>query len=242
MEILQMSLPLLAYPLSSQNHRVAGYEVQGDEYPRIYSTQTLLDKTEIDTLIWTAYRQIFNEQQILKHHRQTALESQLRSNQITVREFIRGLATSDSFRRLIYEANTNYRFVELCVQRLLGRSVYNNQEKLSWSILLATRGLKGFIDTLLNDEEYLSQFGDDTVPYQQRRILPKQVIGELPFARMARYGSEYRSKLPQSGFWGLDLGGISDRSEMAYRRIITLVPLASVGVLIATVALTLTAH
>jgi phycobilisome rod-core linker protein len=237
-----MPLPLLAYPLSSQNHRVAGYEVQGDEYPHIYSTQTILDKTEIDTLIWAAYRQIFNEQQILKHHRQVALESQLHSNQITVREFIRGLATSDSFRRLVYEANTNYRFVELCIQRLLGRSVYNNQEKLSWSILLATQGLRGFIDKLLDHEEYLSRFGDDTVPYQQRRILPKQSMGELPFARMARYGNEYRIKLPQSRFWGLELGGMSDRSEMAYRRVITLVPLASMGILVTTIILVLTAH
>lgn len=34
------------------------------------------------------------------------------------------------------------------------------------------------------------------MPYQRRRILPQQIQGELPFARMARYGKVYRDKLP----------------------------------------------
>lgn len=54
-----------------------------------------------------------------------------------------------------------------------------------------------FIDTLMNTEEYLDQFGDYTVPYQRRRILPQRTQGELPFARMSRYGSDYRNQLPK---------------------------------------------
>ena len=143
-----------------------------------------------------AYRQIFNEQQTLDSYRQRFLESQLRAGQITVRDFIRGLVMSDSFRRLTYDSNNNYRFAEICIQRLLGRNVYSDREKLAWSIVLATKGLLGFIDDLLNTEEYLTNFGYDTVPYQRRRILPQHAQGELPFARMARYGVEYRNKLP----------------------------------------------
>ncbi|MFN3362228.1 MAG: phycobilisome rod-core linker polypeptide CpcG, partial [Pseudanabaenaceae cyanobacterium] len=37
-----MVLPLLQYPPSSQNQRVKGFEVPGDEQPRIYSSQNLL--------------------------------------------------------------------------------------------------------------------------------------------------------------------------------------------------------
>ena len=81
-------------------------------------------------------------------HRQVDLESQLRNGQIGVKDFIRGLLLSDSFRRLIYDTNNNYRCVELCIQRVLGRPVYNNQEKLTWSIILATQGLQGFVDAL----------------------------------------------------------------------------------------------
>jgi phycobilisome rod-core linker protein len=193
-----MPIPLLSYTSTSRNQRVCGYEIPSDEQPRIYSTENLLSPVEMDTLILVAYRQIFNEQQMLSSNRQRFLESQLRVGQITVKEFIRGLITSDSFRRLTYNSNNNYRFVQICIQRVLGREVYNEQEKLAWSIVLATKGLQGFIDDLLNHEEYLSNFGDNTVPYQRRRILPGRSQGELPFERMARYGTDYRDKLPVS--------------------------------------------
>jgi phycobilisome rod-core linker protein len=192
-----MSIPRLEYAPLSQNHRVEGFEIPGDEQPRIYTTDNLLAASEMDMLIMAAYRQVFNEQQMLDSYRQRFLESQLRAGQIMVRDFIRGLVLSDSFRRLTYNSNNNYRFVEICIQRILGRNVYSDREKFSWSIVLATKGLQGLIDDLLNTEEYLSNFGYDTVPYQRRRILPQRAQGELPFARMARYGEDYRDKLPR---------------------------------------------
>jgi phycobilisome rod-core linker protein len=185
-----MTLPLLDYPLSAQNQRVYGFEVLGEEQPR-------QDSRDIDAVIMAAYRQIFNEQQLTSSTRQPALESQLRCGQISVRDFVRELAISDVFRTRNYDTNNNYRFVQMCVQRILGREVYNDREKLAWSIVLATQGLHGFIDALVNTEEYLTHFGDSMVPYQRRRILPQRSSGELPFARMARYGADYRDRLPQ---------------------------------------------
>lgn len=193
-----MSLPLLTYSPSSQNQRVPGYEIPSEERPRTYSSEFLYSPKEINELIWAAYYQVFHEQQMLTSNRQLFLESQLASGQITVKDFIRGLALSDPFRRLNYNSNNNYRFVEICFQRLLGRQVYDEREKLAWSIVLATKGLKGFIDELLDGEEYMTNFGYCTVPYQRRRILPQRSQGELPFARMARYGKDYRDKLPKS--------------------------------------------
>lgn len=190
-----MSIPLLPYTLSSQNQRVMGYDIPGEEQPRIYSTANLLSVQGMDELIRSAYRQIFNEQQMIVCYEQPYLESQLRVGQITVREFIRGLILSDNFRRLIYDCNNNYRVVQICIQRLLGRDVYSDREKLSWSIVLATQGLQGLVDALLDSDEYLDQFGDDIVPYQRRRILPQRSLGEQPFARMARYGTTYRDAM-----------------------------------------------
>ena len=134
-----MSLPLLEYSYTSQNQRVVGYEVASEEQPMIYTTENTPSSTEMDELIWAAYRQIFSEHQILSTTRQKFLESQLRNCQITVRDFIRGLLLSDSFRRLNYETNSNYRFVQICVQRVLGRDVYNEREKIAWSIVVAQR-------------------------------------------------------------------------------------------------------
>jgi phycobilisome rod-core linker protein len=200
-----MPLPLLAYKPLSQNQRVNGFEVAGDEQPRIFSTDSLLSSVELDFLIAAAYRQIYNEQQMLENHRQITLESQLRSGQITVRGFIRGLALSDSFRRLTFDCNNNYRFAEICIQRILGRNVYSDREKIAWSIVIATKGIQAFVDELLNSEEYLNNFGDSIVPYQRRRILPQRTKGEITFAHMPRYGADYRDRLPKQvykGDWG----------------------------------------
>lgn len=191
-----MAIPLLEYRPMSQNSRVSGYEVPGDDQPIIYSAELLPSQSEWDELIWAAYRQIYSEHQILKSDRQTFLESQLKNGQITVRDFIRGLLTSPPFRRNNYETNSNYRFVELCVQRVLGRDVYNQGEKLAWSIIIATKGIEGFIDELLSSEEYLDNFGFETVPYQRRRVLPQHDGGETPFnLKTPRYGSYYRGVL-----------------------------------------------
>lgn len=201
-----MSIPLLEYAPVSQNHRVAGFEVPGDEHARIHSTENKLANSAMDELVSAAYRQIYNEQQMLNRHRQGTLESQLRSGQITVKDFIQGLVLSDSFRRLTYDSNNNYRFVEICIQRVLGRNVYGDREKLAWSIVLATQGIQGFIEGLLNGEEYQTAFGNDTVPYQRRRILPQRAKGEITFAHTARYGEDYRNKLPQPSLQGFGPG------------------------------------
>ncbi|MBF2087718.1 MAG: phycobilisome rod-core linker polypeptide [Synechococcales cyanobacterium K44_A2020_017] len=194
-----MNLPLLDYAPSSQNQRVIGYEVPGDEQPRSFTTENMLSPSEMDDLIQAAYRQIFHEQQMLQKNRQLGLESQLKSGNITVRDFIRGLVVSENFRVHNYEPNSNYRVVQLCVQRLLGRDIYSDRETLAWSIVLATQGLYGFVDALLESDEYLSSFGDHTVPYQRRRILPQRSQGDHPFARMPRYGADYRQKLEDLG-------------------------------------------
>ena len=230
-----MSIPLLYYPLSSQNHRVKEFDVPGDEYPRQYNLERLPVGAEMDEIIWAAYRQIFNEQQLIATHRQIDLESQLRNGQITIKHFIRGLLLSDSFRRLIYETNSNYRCVELCIQRVLGRPVYNNKEKLAWSIVLATKGLQGLADALLDTEEYQTQFGPDCVPYQRRRILPQRNQGDLPFARMGRYDSYHLEQLYRSGQLQ-KFTGVVDNAEF-YRKALFFVGMLSVAMLIITMLL-----
>lgn len=189
-----MALPLLEYSPNSQNQRVASYEVPGDEQPRIYSTDNLLSSADMGTLIEVAYRQIFFH--AFAADREQALESQLRNGQITVRDFIRGLLLSNTYKRSFYDLNSNYRFVEQTVQRVLGRAVYSEREKIAWSIVVATKGIVGFVDQLLDSDEYLEAFGYDIVPYQRRRILPGRAEGERPFnITSPRYDEYYRRKL-----------------------------------------------
>ncbi|XGB43027.1 MAG: phycobilisome rod-core linker polypeptide [Nodosilinea sp. LVE1205-7] len=189
-----MSLPLLSYSPSSQNQRVAAYEVGGDEQPRVFSTDDLFSSSDIDALIEAAYRQIFFH--AFKTDREPFLESQLRNGQITVRDFIRGLALSTTFYNSFYEKNSNYKFVEHCVQKILGRDVYSEREKIAWSIVVATKGIQGFVDQLLDSQEYLDSFGYNIVPYQRRRVLPGRVEGERPIhIKNPRYDSYHRNLL-----------------------------------------------
>jgi phycobilisome rod-core linker protein len=204
-EDLVMALPLLQYKPTAQNQRVEGFEISGDREPRIYTNDGLLSPGEMDDLISAAYRQIFNEQQMIQSSRQVVLESQVRSGQLTVREFIQGLVTSPHFRERNYDSNNNYRFVQMVVQRVLGRDVYSDQEKYAWSALLMTQGLAGFVQELVNSTEYLEHFGENVVPYQRRRQLAARPIGDITFAHMARYDEFYRDKLPSPSQGGYTL-------------------------------------
>ncbi|PSF37707.1 phycobilisome rod-core linker polypeptide CpcG [Aphanothece hegewaldii CCALA 016] len=189
-----MAIPLLEYAPKTQNARVTGYEVGGDEKPKVYTTENILSYSDMTELIEAAYRQIFFH--AFKADREPFLESQLRNGQITVRDFVRGLLLSNTYRNSFYEKNSNYRFVEQCVQRVLGRDVYSEKEKITWSILIATKGIQGFVDALLNSDEYLENFGYDTLPYQRRRNLPGRDAGELPFnIKSPRYDGYHRSQL-----------------------------------------------
>ncbi len=189
-----MAISLLTYAPSSQNSRVAGYEVGGDTQPRMFSTDNILDNTDLSVLIEAAYRQIFFH--AFQADREPLLESQLRNGQITVRDFVKGLLLSNTFYTSFYEKNSNYRFVEQCVERVLGRQVYSEREKIAWSIVVATKGIRGFVDALLDSDEYLENFGDNIVPYQRRRILPSQSAGEVPTnIRLPRYDEYHRSLL-----------------------------------------------
>jgi len=96
-----MALPLLGYPLSAQNSRVSN--LAGDNstvQSPLYGTSAAGDEStraEMDRLIEQAYLQVFFH--AMRSDREPFLESQLRSSNITVRDFIRGLLLSERFQQ-----------------------------------------------------------------------------------------------------------------------------------------------
>ena len=143
------------------------------------------------------------------------MESQLRNGQITVRDFIRGLCLSDTFTRTFYGFNSNYKVVRHLVERLLGRKTSGKGEELSWAIVIATKGVAGMVDALLDSDEYLDNFGYDTVPYQRHRVLPGRDLGDTPFnITTPRYDEYHRDILgfPQIVFTG-DIKRLPERAR-----------------------------
>jgi len=184
-----MSIPLLEVTPASQNQRVEGYEVPDEDDPKLYRLTDDASETAIADLIWAGYRQIFSEHLILESYRQPFLESQLRNRAITVRDFVRGLGKSDVYRQLVGETNSNYRLVDITFKRFLGRATYGKDEQIAWSIVIATRGLNGFIDAIVDGDEYRQSFGGNIIPYQRRRYK------ERPFNLVnPRYGNDWRDR------------------------------------------------
>jgi phycobilisome rod-core linker protein len=202
-----MAIPLLEYKPSSQNQRVSGYEVPNEDTPKIYRIEDYAAGGEVEELIWATYRQLFSEHVILKFYRQINLESQVKNRAITVRDFIRGLAKSEAFQSLVIQTNSNYRLVELGLKRLLGRAPYNKEEEIAWSITIATVGWGGFVDVLLDSEEYQSSFGENIVPYQRRRYKDRPFNLVTP-----RYANYWRDKLEDARY---KAGSIQDFFKMA---------------------------
>jgi phycobilisome rod-core linker protein len=68
-----------------------------------------------------------------------------------------------------------------------------------------TRGIKGAVDDILNSQEYLDNFGYDTVPYHRNRVVGSRDLGESPFNLTSpRYEAYYRGILgfPQIVYTG----------------------------------------
>lgn len=190
-----MAVPLLEVTPKTENHRVAGYEVPNEDHPVIYRLTDAISSSDVDAIIWAAYRQVFAEQLILSAYRQNFLESQLRNRKISVADLIRGLAKSTVYRQEVVETNSNYRLVDITFKRLLGRASYNKDEQIAWSIVIATKGFDGFVDAIIDGEEYRSNFGDDIVPYQRRRF------NEKPFNLVnPRYSDYWRNKQVQVSY------------------------------------------
>jgi phycobilisome rod-core linker protein len=211
-----MAIPLLEITPTTQNQRVEGYEVPDEDDAPIYRLSDVTSDTQINALIWAGYRQIFSEHLILESYRQPFLESQLRNRAISVREFIRGLGKSDVYRNLVGETNSNYRLVDITFKRFLGRATYGKDEQIAWSIVIASKGLHGFIDAVVDSEEYRQNFGDDIVPYQRRRF------NERPFNLVnPRYTYYWRGRqLALEGRSHYQVGQPVDSAKQAIRQAI----------------------
>jgi len=125
-----------------------------------FSTQ---DYSERSSCLQGIYRQLFKENRNLDFFHNPKLDSLFLTGSLNTRQFICELLCSEMYRDYILEVNSNYHFVSLCFERVLGRPP-EKQEKYQWSSLLATEGLRSFAEQLTGSNEYRAVFGEDTVP------------------------------------------------------------------------------
>jgi phycocyanin-associated rod linker protein len=144
-------------------------------------------------VIAAAYRQVLGNEHLMQSERLVGPESLLVRGAITVRDFVRAIATSDLYRRKFLFPNFHMRFIELNYKHLLGRAPYDQAEVSRHLDLFMTEGYEAEIDSYLSSVEYQDSFGDNIVPYHRDFSLDRPGQRAIGFGRLSSLYSGYAS-------------------------------------------------
>jgi len=142
----------------------------------LFTDNSLAEK---EIVILAIYRQVLGNIHLMESDRLNSTESLLINSDITIREFIRHLAYSELYRGLFFENYTSLRTIELNFKHFLGRAPHSYEEVVQHIHILQSEGYEAEIDSYLDSEEYLNNFGENIVPYYQgyKTQAGKNVIG-----------------------------------------------------------------
>jgi phycoerythrin-associated linker protein len=147
---------------------------------------------DLQTVIRAVYRQVLGNQHVMESQRLTSAESQLRNGDITVRGFVGAVAQSDLYQSLFFESSSAYGFVELNFKHLLGRAPTDQSEVSEHVVRCQAQGYTAEINSYVDSEEYLLNFGENTVPFargQHTQIGSKNVDFNRMFAVMRGFAA-----------------------------------------------------
>ncbi len=141
---------------------------------RIYRMNPGMTQAETELVINALYVQVMDvfSGQTPGQFRRSDLESKLRNGEISVREFVRSLASSEVYRRRFYTPYPNTKVIEFLFRHLLGRAPATQAEIRQYNKLLADGGLKAAVEAMVESAEYSRYFGEDVVPYKRFPTLP----------------------------------------------------------------------
>ena len=122
------------------------------------------DSEALERTIIAAYRQVYGNLPPTENERCTSLEVRLMNGEITVRDFVNGLAKSPFYKQNYFHAVAPQRGIELNFKHLLGRAPLNQAEIQKSIKLQAEEGFDALIDSLTDCAEYAEVFGSDIVP------------------------------------------------------------------------------
>ncbi len=123
------------------------------------------DRSHAEDIIRAVYRQVFGNRHLMELDVQPSIEALFINGDLTVQGLVTALAQSESYRRLFLETNNPYRFVELNFKHLLGRPPRDQAEISEHVRRLADEGFEAEIASYTYSDEYLNNFGIDSVPY-----------------------------------------------------------------------------
>jgi phycobilisome core-membrane linker protein len=138
---------------------------------RLNPDSGLAEKEKVVNALYVQVMDVFSGQ-VPREIRRSDLESKLKNGEISVREFVRSLASSDIYVRRFYTPYPNTKVIEFLFRHLLGRAPATQAEIRQYNKLLADGGLKAAVEAMVGSAEYSRYFGEDVVPYKRFPSLP----------------------------------------------------------------------
>ncbi len=131
-------------------------------------------KIFLEQILKAAYRQVFerNINTFNTTFEFVSIDKAFLSGEITVRQLVLKLGLSKLYAKEFYQPYPNTKVIELGTKHFLGRAPNNQEEIRFYNQILASKGLTAFVSLLLESQEYITLFGDNTVPYRRFPTLP----------------------------------------------------------------------
>ena len=101
----------------------------------------------------------------MSSERLPSAEFLLQQGQISVKDFVRSIAHSETYRKKFFYPNSQTRLIELNYKHLLGRAPYDESEIAFHVDLTNAEGYEAEINSFIDSVEYQENFGQSVVPY-----------------------------------------------------------------------------
>ena len=158
-------------------------------------------------IVDAVYRQVFGRKPY-SGQEINAAESRFNNGEISVREFVKAVAKSESFRKTYWSSLYVMKAVEYIHRRLLGRPTYGRKETNKYFDVCAKQGFYALIDSIMDSQEYSEAFGEDTVPYERYVTPAGQSMRSLRVGSIQDTGTRAEDKTAADRF--VELGTVSE--------------------------------
>ncbi|WP_341529012.1 phycobilisome rod-core linker polypeptide [Nostoc sp. UHCC 0302] len=144
------------------------------KHVRIYRVSDGINQVERQQVINAIYCQVLDvfSSEVPDNFRRTDLDNKLQNGEISVREFVRQLASSEIYRQRFYTPYPHAKVIEFLFRHLVGRTPATQEEIHQHTKLLADSGLQAAVEAIVDSPEYSRFFGEDVVPYNRFPSLP----------------------------------------------------------------------
>ncbi len=144
------------------------------ESARMFRLNANATQAEATQAIEALYIQVMDlsNGEIPEEFRRADLETKVRTGQISVREFVEALASSEAYINRFYTPYPNTKAIEFLFRHLLGRAPSDRAEISDYNRIVAERGFAAAVTSMVDSAEYSRYFGVDVVPYHRSPSLP----------------------------------------------------------------------